>query len=133
MANGSDFFQTFPDRTGTNSVKWDACRAEHGADALPMWVADMDVTSASAIRDALLRRAEHPVYGYTIVSDADREALIGYWQRRHGVRFAAEDILPLPCVVTGLKACVRALTEPGDGVILQGPVYGPFRQSRVWS
>ena len=123
------FFQSFPDRMGTPSVKWDECRAQHGADVLPMWVADMDVTSAEAVTRALVNRAKHPVYGYTVVSDADKAALIGYWQRRHGVTFGAEAIVTLPCVVTGLKACVRALTQPGDGVIIQSPVYGPFRMS----
>ncbi len=129
MKYDASFFQSFPDRMGTNSVKWDACRQEHGADALPMWVADMDVTADDAVTQALVKRAQHPAYGYTVVSDADKAALIGYWERRHGVTFGPEDIMLLPCVVTGLKACVRVFTRPGDGVIIQSPVYGPFRMS----
>ena len=129
MTFDREFFDAGLYRMGTNSVKWDVSRAEHGADLLPMWVADMDFACAPAISEAVLRRAAHPCYGYTDMNDADADALIGFWQRRHGLTFAREDILTLPCVVTGIKVAILALTEPGDGVIIQSPVYGPFRMS----
>lgn len=124
-----EFFDAGLYRVGTNSEKWDVCRAQHGEDVLPMWVADMDFASPPEVRQALLARAAHPTYGYTEASRADRDALIRFWKRRHGLDFTAEDVLSLPCVVTGLKMAIGALTEPGDGVIVLSPVYGPFRHS----
>ena len=119
------FFDQVIDRRNTDSEKWDD-RHVMDPDGVPLWVADMDFACAPAIVEAIRKRAEHPCFGYTIDSPADSEALIGYWQRRHGVVFGAKDIQMLPCVVTGLKACVRAFTQPGDGVAIVTPVYGPF-------
>lgn len=116
-------------RVGTRCEKWDQCRMQHGEDVLPMWVADMDFPSPLAVQQAILRRAAHPTYGYTEVMADDRQALIDFWQRRHGLRLSHEEILLLPCVVTGLKAAILALTAPGDGVMILSPVYGPFRMS----
>ncbi|MBR6028499.1 MAG: PatB family C-S lyase [Clostridia bacterium] len=123
------FFDAGLYRMGTRSLKWDLCRAEHGADTLPMWVADMDFMSPTEVTEALLRRAAHPAYGYTVTMPDDTQALLDFWKRRHGLEMQAEDVTALPCVVTGLKAAIRALTAPGDGVIIQSPVYGPFHQS----
>ena len=119
------FFDQIIDRRNTDCEKWDD-RTVMDPDGIPLWVADMDFACAPAIVEAIQKRAEHPCFGYTIDSPADSEALMGYWQRRHGVTFQAADIQMLPCVVTGLKACVRAFTAPGDGVAIVTPVYGPF-------
>ncbi len=129
MQYNEEYFDAGLYRMGTRCEKWDACRREHGANVLPMWVADMDFPSPPEVQQALLTRAAHPTYGYTETTDADADALIGFWQRRHGLRVAREDILTLPCVVTGLKLAIHALTNPGDGVIILTPVYGPFRMS----
>ena len=119
------FFEQPLDRRNTDCEKWDD-RGVMDADGIPLWVADMDFPCAPVLVEALQKRAAHPCFGYTIDNPADHEALMGYWQRRHGVTFGAEDITMLPCVVTGLKACVRAFTQPGDSVAIVTPVYGPF-------
>ena len=123
------FFDRGLDRMGTDCIKWDVCRREHGADVLPMWVADMDFESPREVQAALEARAKHPTYGYTEVSKEDREALCGFWKRRHALEVKPSDIVLLPCVVTGMKVAIQALTKPGDGVIYQPPVYGPFAMS----
>ena len=122
------FFEQPLDRRNTDCEKWDD-RGVMDTDGIPLWVADMDFPCAPAIVEALQKRASHPCFGYTIDNPADNEALFGYWQRRHGVTFKAQDIQMLPCVVTGLKACVRAFTQPGDSVAIVTPVYGPFYMS----
>lgn len=123
------FFDRGLDRTGTRSEKWDVCADASGNDMLPLWVADMDFESPPACREAILRRAEHPTYGYTGVEEDDASAVTDFWARRHGLRLKPEDAVMLPCVVSGMKVAIRALTEPGDGVIILSPVYGPFRFS----
>ena len=126
MKFDQEYFSAGLYRMGTGSEKWDVCRAEHGADVLPMWVADMDFQSPPAVRQSLLARAAHPTYGYTEEPEGFRQALIDYWHRRHGLDFSPEAVTGLPCVVTGLKTAIRACTAPGDAVVLMSPVYGPF-------
>jgi len=121
-----EFFDMGLDRMGTATEKWDVARKEHGADLLPMWVADMDFSSPPAVQAALLKRAAHPTYGYTELTEADDEAFIAFWQRRHGLEINRDELVHLPCVVTGIKACIQAFSEKGDGVVIQPPVYGPF-------
>lgn len=129
MTFDQEYFDAGLYRVGTRCEKWDGMRAEHGEGVLPLWVADMDFPSPPAVQEAILRRAGHPTFGYTSVEDDDWQALIGFWQRRHGLTIAQEDVVMLPCVVTGIKLAILALTQPGDGVIIQSPVYGPFRFS----
>ncbi len=123
------YFDAGLDRMGTRCDKWDVARAENGADILPLWVADMDFPSPPAVQEALVRRATHPTYGYTAEMPDDSQALIDFWQRRHGLAIRPESLLMMPCVVTGLKLAILALTQPGDRVLIQSPVYGPFRMS----
>ena len=123
------FFDQGIDRVGTRCEKWDGARKEHGEDILPLWVADMDFPSPPAVQEALIQRARHGTYGYTELLDDDFEALTSFWQRRHGLTVKKEDVLLLPCVITGMRVAINALTQPGDGVIIQSPVYGPFRFS----
>ena len=129
MMFNEEYFDEGLYRVGTRCEKWDVCRAEHGENILPLWVADRDFPSPPAVQEALLRRAAHPTYGYTETVEDDDQALIDFWQRRHGLTVNAEDITMMPCVVTGLRLAILALTQPGDGVIIQSPVYGPFRMS----
>ena len=117
-------------RVGTECEKWDGMFAETGdRSMIPMWVADMDFPSPPAIHDALAGVLARGTWGYTICGDADRQALCDYWARRHGVTIAKESVLLSPCVVTGLKLALRAVTKPGDGVLINPPVYGPFFMS----
>ena len=114
-------------RVGTECEKWDGMIAETGDETMiPMWVADMDFPSPPAIRDALAGVLARGTWGYTISGDADRQALCDYWARRHSVTIERESVLLSPCVVTGLKLALRVVTKPGDGVLINPPVYGPF-------
>ena len=117
-------------RVGTECEKWDGMIAETGDETMiPMWVANMDFPSPPAIRDALAGVLARGTWGYTISGDADRQALCDYWARRHSVTIERESVLLSPCVVTGLKLALRVVTKPGDGVLINPPVYGPFFMS----
>lgn len=110
------------DRKHTNCIKWDVC-----ADGvIPMWVADMDFPCSPKIVEALMQRASHAAYGYTTRSEADDQATIDFYTRNHGYTVKKEDMLFTPGVVDSLLLAVHALTEPGDKVLIQTPVYGPF-------
>ena len=125
----TEYFDAGLYRMGTDCEKWDGCRHREGAGALPMWVADMDFPSPPAVQEALLRRAAHPTWGYTEVTDRDLDAVRDFWRRRHDLSVEREAVTVLPCVVTGLKLAILTFTRPGEGVIIQSPVYGPFRMS----
>ena len=117
-------------RVGTECEKWDGMIAETGDETMiPMWVADMDFPSPPAIHDALAGVLARGTWGYTISGDDDRQALCDYWARRHSVTIERESVLLSPCVVTGLKLALRVVTKPGDGVLINPPVYGPFFMS----
>ena len=120
-----NFDEVIP-RRGTNSLKWD-CATEEGV--LPMWVADMDFRAAQPIVDALQKRVEHGVFGYTQVPDAYYEAVINWFDRRHGWRMNKEWIIYTTGVVPAVSAVIKALTQPGDKVLMQTPVYNCFFSS----
>ena len=106
-----------------------ALEGEAGPDFLPMWGADMDFDSPPGVKKAMMDRAAHGTYGYTGITEGDSRAVLDFWRRRHRLSLDKDQALMLPCVVTGLKACIQAFTEPGDSVIVQPPVYGPFYSS----
>ena len=115
------------DRFGTSCETWDGLERHFGMpDLIAMWVADMDFRTVPEVRDALVRRAEHAIYGYTDDGARAREAEAGWLRRRHGLEIKTDWILYSPGVVDSLFYCVDALTEPGDAVVIQPPVYGPF-------
>lgn len=122
----ASFFDEPIDRHGTDCEKWDGLMAREGRELLPMWVADMDFRCTPEISEALAKRALHPVYGYTDATEASVAAMLDYVWRHYGVRLDAHQQAMLPCVVTGLRAAVRTQTAPGDSVLIQTPVYGPF-------
>ena len=113
-------------RRGTNSYKWDSAT---DADVLPMWVADMDFRTAPAVTEALKRRVEHGIFGYVRVPDAYYDALINWFEQRHGWRMEREWIIYTTGVVPALSAVIKALTNPGDKVLVQTPVYNCFFSS----
>ena len=119
-----DFDKTI-DRRATNSYKWDS--APEGV--LPMWVADMDFRTAPAIIDALQKRVAHGIFGYTRVSDAYYDAVTSWFSRRHGWDIDREWIIYTSGVVPAVSAVIKALTVPGDKVIVQTPVYNCFFSS----
>ncbi|MBV6449153.1 PatB family C-S lyase [Nitrosomonas sp.] len=126
MSDAFDFDREI-DRTGTHSVKYDSRLAVFGkADVIPAWVADMDFAAPPAVTQALIERAQHPIYGYTVFPDSLYDALIGWLQRRHGWAVQRDWIVMCPGVVPSINAAVMAFTQPGEAVIVQPPVYFPF-------
>lgn len=113
-------------RRGTNCVKWDSMES---SDVLPMWVADMDFHTAPAIVEALQRRVAHGIFGYTHVPDTYYEAVTNWFARRHQWQFQREWMIYIPGVVPALSAIIKALTVPGDKVLIQPPVYNCFFSS----
>lgn len=120
-------FDTPISRAGTHSEKYDARARIFGTDAVqPLWVADMDFAAPPAVTAALVARAQHPIYGYTDAPDSLYAAIRDWLQRRHQWTVAREDILLTAGVVGSLHAAALAFAGPGDGVIVQPPVYFPF-------
>ena len=117
-------FDEKTDRRHTGSMKWDVTEKE-----LPMWVADMDFKAAPCIADALRKRIEHGVFGYTIVPDNYYKAITGWFERRHNWHIDRSWILYTTGVVPAISATIKALTKPGDKVIIQTPVYNCFFSS----
>ena len=120
-------FDKGPERRGTKSVKWDnADQRFGGTNLLPMWIADMDFTAPPAIVDAIHKTAERAAYGYTFLSDEYYDAVISWLKRRHNFEVAKDEIIFTPGVVPALDFAIQTLTEPGDDVLVEVPVYGPF-------
>ena len=117
-------FDKIISRYNTNSVKWDT-----HPNILPMWVADMDFETAPAVKTAVQRRAEHGIYGYVHVPDTYYEAIIDWFSRRHHWQMQKEWIIYTTGVVPAISAIIKAMTEPGDGVLIQTPVYNCFFSS----
>lgn len=115
-----------PSRRGTNSYKWDSAPSD---DVIPLWVADMDFETYPAITEALQRRVAHGIFGYTRVPDAYYEAVCRWFASRHQWHFTPSDIIYTSGVVPAISAVIKALTLPGDQVIVQGPVYNCFYSS----
>lgn len=114
------------DRRGTDSYKWDSAPE---ADIIPLWVADMDFETFPAITEALQRRVAHGIFGYTRVPEAYYEAVCRWFKKRHGWHINREDIIYTSGVVPAVSAVIKALTLPGDQVIVQRPVYNCFFSS----
>lgn len=122
----NEFDRVIP-RSGTASFKYDARKDIFGRqDVIPLWVADMDFAAPAAVRRALSARAAHPVYGYTIHPESLYDSLVGWLKAQHGWEVEREWIMFCPGVVPSLHAAIMALTQPGEGVIVQPPVYPPF-------
>ena len=118
------------DRHGTHCEKWDHLEEHFGRpDLLAMWVADMDFRTVPQVREALARRVDHAIYGYTDNGDEERRAEADWLLRRHGLKVNADWMLYSPGVVDSLFFCVDALTGADDAVLVQPPVYGPFYQA----
>ncbi|NWN90244.1 putative C-S lyase [Marinobacter adhaerens] len=114
-------------REHTCSVKYDVRKAVFGRDdVVPVWVADMDFAAPKAVTRALSERAAHPVYGYTLFPESLFQAMMDWFRERHGWDIQREWILMAPGVVPSLHAACMAYAAPGEGVIVQPPVYPPF-------
>ena len=120
-------------REGTNCEKLDARERLYGrGDVIPVWVADMEFAAPPAVLNAIRKRAEHPILGYSYRSDQYWNSIIGWVERRSGWKIKGEWLDFTPGVVSGIVFALRAFTSPGDGVVIQPPVYHPFaRQVRL--
>ena len=115
-------FDTCPDRRNTQSVKWDEFPG-----TLPMWVADMDFEVAPEIKAALQKRLDHGVFGYELVPDDYYQAIGRWFAQRHGWEgIARENIVPTTGVIAAYSAAIKAMTQPGDKVLVQTPCYNAF-------
>lgn len=128
------FFDTDRERIGTGSSKWDNLgKLFDNPDAIPMWVADMDFPTAPAVTEALVKRAQHGLFGYNVAPATAKQAVCDWMQRRHGAHIEPDWIFSSPGVVDSIFHTLCALTGPDDPVLIQQPVYGPFRAMTVKS
>ena len=119
-------FDELVERRGTNCVKWDESPS---ADVIPLWVADMDFRVAPAIQKALQQRVEHGVFGYNIVPESYYEAVISWFHRRHQWEIQRHWILYTTAVVPAMSCVIKALTMPGEKVLILSPAYNCFFSS----
>ncbi len=117
-------FDEIINRRGTGSLKWDVAEGE-----LPMWVADMDFRTAPPIIEAIKRRTEHGIFGYSIVPDEWHQAIISWWKERHEFEIRKDELIFCTGVVPAISSIVRKLTTPGENVLIQTPVYNIFFNS----
>jgi cystathionine beta-lyase len=119
-----DFNQVIP-RKNTNSYKWDIV----ADDIIPLWVADMDFEVAPEIKQAIIERANHGIFGYTLVPDSYYESIIQWFKNRHNWSIDRNSIIYTSGVVPAISATIKALAMPGENVLVQTPVYNCFFSS----
>lgn len=120
-------FHKVINRSNTASVKWEMTKLVYGKeDLLPMWVADMDFTPPQKVTEAIKNRVEHGIFGYTYTPATTGEAIKDWLKRRHNWEIETSWIQYSPGVVPSISTVILALTEPGDKIMLQSPVYTPF-------
>ena len=121
-------FDKVIDRKGTNCSKWDNCKNVFGReDLLPMWVADTDFEAPKEAIDAMKKRLEHGIYGYTYRSESFNNAIVNWMKKRHGWDIKSEWITFSPGIVPAISMAVNSFTHPGDKVIIQTAIYPPFQ------
>lgn len=126
MTDNNFDFSTPVERRGTDSVKWDEWPDK---EVLPLWVADMDFRTAPAITDALVRRAQHGIFGYTHPGVDYFDSIVSWFSRRHCWDIDPSSIIYTTGVVPALSATIKAFTRPGDAVVIMTPVYTCFYSS----
>lgn len=117
-------FDKMTNRLGTSSLKWDV-----GEGVLPMWVADMDFEAPAAVKEALVKRAEHGIFGYAYTPEEFFESISDFFEKRHGYRFERDDMLYVSGIVPAISSMVRRLTHPAEKVLIQAPVFNLFYNS----
>ncbi|MDE6556578.1 MAG: aminotransferase class I/II-fold pyridoxal phosphate-dependent enzyme, partial [Duncaniella sp.] len=119
----------YVDRHGSGCLKYDALKDFFGREELiPLWIADMDFAVAPEIVKALSRRLEHPVYGYSAVPDSYWDSIIGWLEHRHNWRVKREQLAHVGGIVRGIGLIINYFTSKGDKILIQPPVYHPFRR-----
>lgn len=132
--NYTNFFDQVIDRTNTHSVKWDMHELSHKpVDAYPLWVADMDFKVMPEIVEALNQEVNQALYGYTFISDDYYQSIIDWLERRHHYVIKKEWITTTPGVVSAINAAILAFTQENDSVLIQEPVYYPFKRSILFN
>ena len=120
-------FDKIVHRENTSSIKYDLRKKLFGReDIMPLWVADMDFETPDFIREAVIERAKHPVYGYTFRDEAFYHSIMNWMEKRHDWPISQNWISFSPGIVPALNMAVMTYSEPGDGIIVQPPVYFPF-------
>lgn len=121
-------FDCIIDRSCSGAMKHELLHSLFGRrDLTPLWIADMDFACSPAITEALRHRLDHPIYGYQQVPASYWQSIIDWNRRRHGVTLSEEELTFSSGVVKAIAHCINFFTNPGDGVIIQEPVYNPFR------
>ena len=120
-------FDELIDRRGTDAIKWDGVKERWGRDdLLPMWVADMDFRTPPFVMDALRKRLEHEVLGYTSVCKEWYSAICAWLQKRHQWKVEAKQLTFVPGIVRGQAYTLMCFTQPNDKIMVMSPVYPPF-------
>jgi cysteine-S-conjugate beta-lyase len=120
-------FDEIIEREGTSSIKYDFRKQLFGReDVQPLWVADMDFATPDFVRDAIIERVKHPIYGYFLRSEGFNSSVLGWMKRRFDWEIREEWISSCLGVVPAINMCILSMTEPGDEIIIQTPVYHPF-------
>ena len=117
-------FDQIMERRGTHATKWGV-----GANELPMWIADMDFSTAPEIQAAIQERASHGIYGYTDMPEAWYDAILDWWKTRHDFRMEKDWLIFSTGVVPTISSAVRKLTTPGENILTMTPVYDIFFHS----
>jgi len=121
--------EIIPSRTGSNCVKFDDMFAKFGTkDIIPLWVADMDFGVSSEIIDSIHNRLKHPIFGYGIYSDEYYDAIIYWYKQRYNWQLTKDEISPVANITSALSAIIQAFSLKGDGVMIQTPLYPPFKE-----
>ncbi len=130
MEYTSAYFDAYLERRGTGSIKWDGCNEKFGVPAaeemIPMWIADMDFRSPREVIEAIVEKAKSQAYGYAVKPDSFFQAIIRWVERRYHWKVEKEWIIFTPGVIPGFHIAIQNFTKPGDGIIVQTPVYYPF-------
>jgi len=121
-------FNEVIDRRGTNSLKIDALKERYGReDLIGLWVADMDFKTGDFITEAIIEHSKNSILGYTIASDNYYNSIINWVEKEHNWKIQKEWLSYIPGVVRGITFCIQCFTKPNDKIIIQPPVYHPFR------
>lgn len=120
-------FDEIIERRGTDCFKWDAPAKQYGRDNLiPMWVADMDFRSPDFVMEAIRKRCDHEVLGYTMPSEGYWKAVTAWLQKHYNINTTKENLQFIPGIVAGIAYALLCLTQPGDKMLVTTPVYPPF-------
>lgn len=125
-------FDKMVDRHQAATVKYGKCQEFFGTDDVtPLWVADMDFEVCPAISEALIKRFQHPIYGYSTTTPEFWQSIIDWQAKRNGFNFTREELIYVPGIVRGIAYAINYFTQPDDLIVIQQPVYHPFRNVSV--